>query len=89
MLAMQNVETLNGMGVQKIITQCPHCFNTLMNEYPQLGGNYEVVHHSQLLDRSSPTASSTSARPGSTSGSCTTTRATSAATTTCTSRPAG
>ena len=50
MLAMQNVETLNGMGVKKIITQCPHCFNTLLNEYPQLGGNYEVVHHSQLLD---------------------------------------
>ena len=38
------------MGVKKIITQCPHCFNTLMNEYPQLGGNYEVVHHSQFLE---------------------------------------
>jgi Fe-S oxidoreductase len=50
MLAMQNVETLNGMGVHKIVTQCPHCFNTLANEYPQLGGNYEVVHHSQLLE---------------------------------------
>ena len=50
MLAMQNVETLNGMGVKKIITQCPHCFNTLANEYPQLGGNYEVVHHSQFLE---------------------------------------
>ena len=50
MLAMQNVETLNGMGVKKIITQCPHCFNTLMNEYPQLGGKYEVVHHSQFLE---------------------------------------
>jgi Fe-S oxidoreductase len=49
MLAMQNVETLNGLGVQKIVTQCPHCFNTLKNEYPQLGGNYEVIHHSQLL----------------------------------------
>jgi Fe-S oxidoreductase len=49
MLAMQNVETLNGLGVRKIITQCPHCFNTLKNEYPQLGGNYEVVHHSQFL----------------------------------------
>ena len=49
MLAMQNIETLNGMGVKKIVTQCPHCFNTLQNEYPQLGGNYEVVHHSQLL----------------------------------------
>jgi len=50
MLATQNIETLNGMGVKKIITQCPHCFNTLMNEYPQLGGHYEVVHHSQFLE---------------------------------------
>jgi len=50
MLAMQNVETLNGMRVKKIVTQCPHCFNTLANEYPQLGGNYEVVHHSQFLE---------------------------------------
>ena len=50
MLAMQNIEMMNGMGVKKIITQCPHCFNTLMNEYPQLGGNYEVVHHSQFLE---------------------------------------
>jgi Fe-S oxidoreductase len=50
MLAMQNVEALNGMGVKKIITQCPHCFNTLLNEYPQLGGMYEVVHHSQFLE---------------------------------------
>jgi Fe-S oxidoreductase/nitrate reductase gamma subunit len=50
MLAMQNVETLNGMGVKKIITQCPHCFNTLGNEYPQLGGRYEVIHHSTLLE---------------------------------------
>jgi Fe-S oxidoreductase len=51
MLAVPNVEMLNGMGVQKIVTQCPHCFNTLKNEYPQLGGNYEVIHHSQLLDQ--------------------------------------
>ena len=50
MLAMQNVEALNGMGVKKIITQCPHCFNTLKNEYPQLDGHYEVLHHSQFLD---------------------------------------
>jgi Fe-S oxidoreductase len=49
MLAMQNIETLGGMEVTKIVTQCPHCFNTLKNEYPQYGGNYEVVHHSQLL----------------------------------------
>src|SRR3546814_15076764 len=38
------------MGVKKIITQCPHCFNTMLNEYPQLGGHFEVVHHSQLLE---------------------------------------
>jgi Fe-S oxidoreductase/nitrate reductase gamma subunit len=50
MLATQNIETLNGMGVKKIVTQCPHCFNTLANEYPQLGGQYEVVHHSQFLE---------------------------------------
>ena len=50
MLAMQNIETLNSMGVKKIVTQCPHCFNTLANEYTQFGGHYEVVHHSQLLE---------------------------------------
>lgn len=50
MLAMQNIETLNTMGVKKIITQCPHCFNTLGNEYPQLEGHYEVIHHTQLLE---------------------------------------
>ena len=50
MLAMPNIEMLDGMGVKKIITQCPHCFNTLKNEYPQLGGNYEVVHHSEFLE---------------------------------------
>jgi Fe-S oxidoreductase len=50
MLAGANVQSLNGMGVKKIITQCPHCFNTLQNEYPQLGGNFEVVHHSQFLE---------------------------------------
>jgi Fe-S oxidoreductase/nitrate reductase gamma subunit len=51
MLAMQNIEMMNTMGVRKIITQCPHCFNTLENEYPQLGGNYEVLHHSQFLEQ--------------------------------------
>jgi len=51
MLAMPNIEMLDGMGVKKIITQCPHCFNTIGNEYPQLGGNYEVVHHTQLLEQ--------------------------------------
>ena len=51
MLAQPNVEMLNDMGVKKIITQCPHCFNTLLNEYPQIGGNYEVIHHTQLLEQ--------------------------------------
>ncbi len=51
MLAMPNIEMLNAMGVKKIITQCPHCFNTLLNEYPQFGGNYEVIHHTQLLEQ--------------------------------------
>ena len=51
MLAIPNIEMLNGMGVRKIIAQCPHCFNTLKNEYPQLGGNYEVIHHTQLLEQ--------------------------------------
>ncbi|MDX1477744.1 MAG: (Fe-S)-binding protein [Saprospiraceae bacterium] len=50
MLAHQNIETLNGYGVTRIVTTCPHCFNTLRNEYPELGGHYEVVHHTMLLD---------------------------------------
>ena len=49
MLAQQNVETLNEAGARKIVASCPHCFNTLAKEYPQLGGNYEVIHHTQLL----------------------------------------
>jgi Fe-S oxidoreductase len=49
--AEQNVETLNEAGVTKIITGCPHCFNTLGNEYPDFGGHYEVIHHSELLAR--------------------------------------
>ena len=48
-LAIQNIENMNNLNVQKVITQCPHCFNTIANEYPQLGGNFEVIHHSQLL----------------------------------------
>jgi len=51
MLAQQNVETLNEAGARKIIASCPHCFNTIANEYPQLGGDYEVIHHTQLLAR--------------------------------------
>jgi Fe-S oxidoreductase len=50
-MAKANIETLDGAGVKKIIASCPHCFNTIGNEYPSLGGNYEVVHHSQLLGR--------------------------------------
>jgi len=49
MLAMQNIQTLNGYGITKIIATCPHCFNVLKNEYPELGGSYEVVHHTQYL----------------------------------------
>jgi Fe-S oxidoreductase len=49
MLAERNVETLNGAGVTKIVASCAHCFNTLANEYPDYGGTYEVVHHTQLL----------------------------------------
>jgi Fe-S oxidoreductase len=49
MQAMANIEVLNLYAVKKIVTACPHCFNTLKNEYPTLGGNYEVIHHSQLL----------------------------------------
>ena len=48
-LALQNIQTLDDLGVRKVVTQCPHCFNTIANEYPQFGGSYEVVHHSQLL----------------------------------------
>ena len=51
MQAIQNIQTLNNYGVKKIVTACPHCFNTLKNEYPDLGGNYEVVHHTQLLQQ--------------------------------------
>lgn len=51
MLAMQNIEVLNGYGIKKIVTACPHCFNTLKNEYPELGGNYEVLHHSTYLQQ--------------------------------------
>ncbi len=49
MMAMQNIEVMNAYEVKKIVTGCPHCFNTLKNEYPALGGNYEVLHHTQLI----------------------------------------
>jgi heterodisulfide reductase subunit D len=51
MLAMSNIQVLNMYGVKKIVTACPHCFNTLKNEYPELGGNYEVLHHSEYLQQ--------------------------------------
>ncbi len=50
MQAMTNIEIMNGYGVKKIITTCPHCYNTFKNEYPELGGRYEVIHHSELLE---------------------------------------
>ena len=49
MQAMMNIEILNGYEIKKIVTACPHCFNTLKNEYPSLGGNYKVIHHTQLI----------------------------------------
>lgn len=51
MMAYQNIQILNGYSVKKIVTACPHCFNTLKNEYPELGGNYEVIHHSTYLQQ--------------------------------------
>ncbi|MEZ4857717.1 MAG: (Fe-S)-binding protein [Flavobacteriaceae bacterium] len=50
MQAMMNIQVLDGYGIKKIVTACPHCFNTLKNEYPELGGNYEVMHHTQFLN---------------------------------------
>ena len=49
MQAMTNIEVMNAYEVKKIVSTCPHCFNTLKNEYPELGGKYEVIHHTQLL----------------------------------------
>ncbi|MBP9214050.1 MAG: (Fe-S)-binding protein [Chitinophagaceae bacterium] len=51
MMAYQNIQVLNGYGIKKIVTTCPHCFNILKNEYPELGGNYEVIHHTTLLQQ--------------------------------------
>lgn len=51
MMAHSNIQVLNGYGIKKIVTTCPHCFNILKNEYPVLGGNYEVIHHTQLLQQ--------------------------------------
>jgi Fe-S oxidoreductase len=49
MQAMMNIQVLDAYEIKKIVTACPHCFNTLKNEYPELGGNYEVIHHTQLI----------------------------------------
>jgi len=51
MMAYQNIQVLNNYGVKKIVTTCPHCFNTLKNEYPALGGSYEVIHHATFLQQ--------------------------------------
>lgn len=51
MQALNNIQVLNGYGIKKIVTACPHCFNTLKNEYPELGGTYEVIHHSVFLQQ--------------------------------------
>jgi heterodisulfide reductase subunit D len=51
MMAYQNIQILNGYNVKKIVTACPHCFNILKNEYPELGGNYEVIHHTTFLQQ--------------------------------------
>ncbi|MBS9767600.1 MAG: (Fe-S)-binding protein [Flavobacteriaceae bacterium] len=51
MQAMMNIEVLNGYGIKKIVTACPHSYNTLKNEYPELGGNYEVYHHTQYIQK--------------------------------------
>jgi heterodisulfide reductase subunit D len=51
MQALMNIQILNGYEIKKIVTACPHCFNTLKNEYPELGGQYEVLHHSELLQK--------------------------------------
>ncbi len=51
MQAMNNIQVLNGYGIKKIVTACPHCFNTIAKEYPELGGTYEVLHHSVFLQQ--------------------------------------
>jgi len=51
MMAYNNIQVLNGYGVKKIVATCPHCYNTLKNEYPELGGNYEVMHHATFIEQ--------------------------------------
>ena len=51
MMAYQNIQTLNNYGIKNIVTTCPHCFNIIKNEYPELGGNYDIVHHTVFLQK--------------------------------------
>ncbi|HRH59322.1 MAG TPA: (Fe-S)-binding protein [Chitinophagaceae bacterium] len=51
MMAYNNIQVLNNYGIKKIVTACPHCYNTFKNEYPELGGNYEVIHHTTFLQQ--------------------------------------
>jgi heterodisulfide reductase subunit D len=51
MQAVSNIQVMNGYNIKKVVTACPHCFNTIKNEYPALGGNYEVIHHSTFLQQ--------------------------------------
>src|SRR6476660_4357247 len=51
MMSYNNLKILNGYGIKKIVTTCPHCFNIFRNEYPELGGNYEVIHHTTFLQQ--------------------------------------
>ena len=88
-MAQMAVEVLNGYKVRKIITNCPHCFNTFKNEYPQFGGNYEVVHATELVEQLIAEGKlELQAQRGSRAPSPTTTPATSAATTTSSTRRA-
>src|SRR5690606_34415541 len=51
MMAISNIQILNGYNIKKIVTACPHCFNIIKNDYPELGGDYEVIHHSTFLQQ--------------------------------------
>src|SRR4029078_3337706 len=62
-LAQPNIETMNELGVKKLVTACPHCFNTIKNEYPQLGGNYEVQHYTEFVNWLIKEARLTQGRP--------------------------
>ena len=87
-LAKTNIETLTAVKARKIVASCPHCFNTIGREYPQLGGNFEVVHHTELLAELVAERPAAGDRQPSTKRSPTTTRVSSAGTTRSTTRPA-